>query len=592
MSRRSLLLVRAWPWLLALVVLAPVLAPGYVLSYDMVAVPDLALRPDFLGLGSSLPRAVPSDAVVAVLDELVPGSVLQKTVLVSALVAAGAGARRLAPSEDPVAQLVATTVYVWSPLVAERLVIGHWPLLVTYAVLPWIVVASRRVRSGDSGPAPVVLLVAAGSLSAAGGVLVTLFAVICLAGRQRVRQTVLVVLAAAAVNAPWWVAGLLQSAAAVSDPGGVAVFAARGEGGLPVWLTVLTTGGIWNADAVPTSRTGWPAVASLVVLAGLAVLGGRRLLRLHDTMLRPLTVAAAAGVVLALIGPWAPATLEWVVTQVPGGGLLRDGSRALVLAAPLLACLAASGARSVLDLLTHRTVRGTVASFLVLVPIALMPDLAWGVAGRLDPVSFPEEYAEARAALDERVAVTEGSPDVLVLPFTSYRAPGWNARRPTLDPLGRYLTPDYLASDTLVVSGRTVAGEDPRAREVADLLEADAVDGDDAPAQERLASELHGLGVAWVVVDREAQAAVGDAAPSARFPDDWLIHAGPRLLVWELPPEVAGDGAGAGTRDTSDVVMLAVAWVAGISVVAVAVVRAVAARPRSTPAGHRRRLSR
>ena len=48
--------VRLWPWVLAVLILAPALAPGYVLSYDMVFVPDLALRSDFLGLGTSLPR--------------------------------------------------------------------------------------------------------------------------------------------------------------------------------------------------------------------------------------------------------------------------------------------------------------------------------------------------------------------------------------------------------------------------------------------------------------------------------------------------------------------------------------------------------
>ena len=220
-SRRSLLLVRAWPWLLALLVLAPVLGPGYVLSYDMVAVPDLALRPDFLGLGSSLPRAVsrrtpwwPSSTSWS------PAPCCRRRCWSprSSLRAQGrVGWRR---AQDPLAQLVATTVYVWSPLVAERLVIGHWPLLVTYAVLPWIVVASRRVRSGDSGPAPVVLLVAAGSLSAAGGVLVTLFAVICVAGRAGGSgRPCWSSSPPRAVNAPWWVAGLLQSAAAVSDPG-------------------------------------------------------------------------------------------------------------------------------------------------------------------------------------------------------------------------------------------------------------------------------------------------------------------------------------------------------------------------------------
>src|SRR5687767_12271875 len=85
----------AWALLLAGLLLGPALAPGYVLSYDMVWVPDLALRNDLLGLGSALPRAVPSDAVVAVLDELVPGMLLQKLVLLGSLVAAGAGGAAL-----------------------------------------------------------------------------------------------------------------------------------------------------------------------------------------------------------------------------------------------------------------------------------------------------------------------------------------------------------------------------------------------------------------------------------------------------------------------------------------------------------------
>src|SRR4051794_2819986 len=82
----------SWAVVLTVLLLGPALAPGYVLLRDMVWVPDLALRPDALGLGSALPRAVPSDAVVAVLDEVVPGMLLQKIVLAGALIAAGAGA--------------------------------------------------------------------------------------------------------------------------------------------------------------------------------------------------------------------------------------------------------------------------------------------------------------------------------------------------------------------------------------------------------------------------------------------------------------------------------------------------------------------
>src|ERR1700710_858587 len=105
----------------------PLLKPGFVLRYDMVFVPDLAFRSDFLGLGSGLPRAVPSDALVSLLDELVPGQVREKVLLLGALVLAGSGARRLVPSDNLTAQLAATSLYVWNPYVAERLGIGHWP---------------------------------------------------------------------------------------------------------------------------------------------------------------------------------------------------------------------------------------------------------------------------------------------------------------------------------------------------------------------------------------------------------------------------------------------------------------------------------
>ena len=61
--------VVVWALALALLVLGPALGYGFLLVRDMVWVPDLALRADALGLGSGLPRAVPSDAVVAVMDE-------------------------------------------------------------------------------------------------------------------------------------------------------------------------------------------------------------------------------------------------------------------------------------------------------------------------------------------------------------------------------------------------------------------------------------------------------------------------------------------------------------------------------------------
>ena len=164
---------------------------------------------------------------------------------------------------------------------------------------------------------------------------------------------------------------------------------------------------------------------------------------------------------------------------------------------------------------------------LVLAPLTLMPDAALGLSGRLDAVDFPDEYDAARRAVEQgRQAGREG--DVLSLPFTSYRRPGWNDDRRTLDPVGRYLPADYLASDTLVVSGTEVPGEDERAQRVARDL-ATLTGGD---LEQALASE----GIAWVVADLEtvdALAAEGLDAPGLGslpdLPDAEVLHRGALL---------------------------------------------------------------
>ena len=142
-----------WALALALLVLGPALGPGFLLVRDMVWVPDLALRADSLGLGSGLPRAVPSDAVVAVLDEVVPGMLLQKLVLVLALAAGGVGAARLLDRgpQALVVRLVAVTVYGWNALVAERLLMGA--LAAARRVRRAAVAARRGPSLAGRGPA-------------------------------------------------------------------------------------------------------------------------------------------------------------------------------------------------------------------------------------------------------------------------------------------------------------------------------------------------------------------------------------------------------------------------------------------------------
>lgn len=477
----------AWSALLAVLLLGGALGRGYVLSYDMVWVPDLALGRDALGTGTALPRAVPSDAVVAVLDELLGGVLLQKVVLLAPLVAAGAGAAALV-GRGTAARLVAASVAVWNPFVVERLAIGHWPVLVGYGVLPWVLLAATSWRTSGVLPARLPLLLLLGSLSATTG-LVSAVALLAGAGTRRVGRWAGMAVLVVVANLPWLAAGLLHAADATSSAVGADVFAPGHEGLLPAPLTFLSLGGIWNAGVVPATRTGALAVVATVVLLVAAAAGAARgWSRVAEAVRRPLVVCWAVGLGLTLATWAAPGVTGWLASTVPGAGLLRDGSRTLALAAPLTAVLAGRGAAVLLEHLPDAFSRAMIAFACVVAPVALMPDAALGLAGRLDAVDYPGSYAALAHALPD---LPPG--DAALLPFASYRAPAWNDGRPVLAPLGRYLPRRVVVEDQLVVDGRAIAGEDPRARSVRDAL--------GSPSPEGRAAALRAAGVRLLVVE-------------------------------------------------------------------------------------------
>ena len=484
---------------LALVVLGPALAPGFVLTYDMVFVPDLTLLPATWGEGSALPRAVPSDALVAVLDQVVPGALLQKAVLLASLTAAGAGAARLLASRPLWVRLAAVVLAVWNPYVAERLVIGQWVLLVGYAALSWVVVACAdwlRGRPGSAGR--VVLASAVAAVGATGGLLAAgAVAVVALwPGRPERRHAPLVLAGVAAVNAPWVLAGLAHAGAATGAAEGVSAFAPRSEHWAGALVTLLGGGGIWNAGVVPGSR-GAPMTPVLTAcLLALAVTGLVHAARCADTRVwvGPVAVWAGGAMLVACLTllPGGSVALSWLVESVPGGGLLRDGQKLVapfVLATAVLApCGAEALARG-----RRPVVASAVATAVLLVPVAALPDLAWGAQGRLSPVEYPRGWAQARA-----VVAADGRDSLVSLPFQSYRAFGWNASRPVLDPAGRYFPVPTVVDDTLVVAGTPVPGEVRRAARVGAALEA--------------GEPLADLGVRWLFVDRSTPGEVPAAA--------------------------------------------------------------------------------
>lgn len=536
---------------LALLIMGPLLGSGYLLLRDAVSTPRSYLTDSALGLGDAAPRAVPQDALLAVLSPVIDGGLIVKAILVVALWAAGYGAAVLARellSASIGAQLVAATVALWNPYVAERLVQGHWSLLAGYAALPWVALAAYRIRTDGTAGTWAGL---AGCLAAAGltptGALLAGVTALSLAGRRQFAGVLALLVAA---SLPWLTATVLSGAAGEpSDPAGIAAFAARGEPGLGTLGSLAGLGGIWNGDAVPGSRTTLLALIGTVLLLAVVATGVRSVISDGDDryVRRALVVLAALAILVPALGAtsWGMQALEWLVAHVPGAGLLRDTQKYVALAMPAYALCAAAGcgiiarrfstppmaattdsARRTVDPQPSQslaqpeigssttdiaddaalpgadfdrvpklstTVTGTVATILIALLMLPLLDLAWGVGGAMRPVHYPAGWQQVAGRMDD-------PGDVAVLPGGMFRKFRYSGKAPVLDPAPRLLPQDVLQTGELPVRGRTVAGEGARARAVESLL----LHGGSA-------RELADHGVGWVLLERGTPGPLGES---------------------------------------------------------------------------------
>jgi hypothetical protein len=513
----------AYSLTLAIVVTGPLLAPGYLLLRDAVSTPRSYLSDAALGLSDAAPRALPQDFAVALASHVLDGGMVVKALLVAGLWLAGWGSARLAvmvlPDAGGPGQFVAATLAVWNPYVAERLLQGHWSLLVGYGCLPWMAATVLRMRTSTSRPLWVEMCslafwVALAGVTPTGLMLAATVALVCSSapGRGLARKLCALTGVAVAVVAalPWLTAAAVSGSLSSSQADGVTAFAARAEPGLATLGSLASLGGIWNGDAVPGSRTTLFAVVAAVVLLIVVAAGLPVVVRTPVAV--PLLVLAFAAVVVPTVMATGPglAAVESTVRALPGLGVVRDAQKWVALAVPGYT-LAAAGA--VLTL--RRWLPGFAAAAVCgLALIATLPDLAWGVGGKVGAVRYPPGWAAAAAAIN-----ADPRP-VAVLPAGSMRNFPWAGAAPVLDPLPRWVRADVLTTGDLTISGRLVPGEGGRAREIERLL----ATGADHEALAR-------AGVGWLVVES------GDDVTVTRLGGDHAAarHRGLMLLthgVW------------------------------------------------------------
>jgi hypothetical protein len=445
--------------LVTALLLWPAFGRGVLLYRDFVTVPDPVLGPRALGTDGSPPRAVPLDAVTALLAPLVPSGVQQQVMLAASLLLAGVGVSVLLRRHGVAATVVAAALTTWSPYAGERLLLGQPPTLLAWSVLPWLVLAVRR-------PGPrltwlgLVLLAALPALLTPFGCVTTILAALLLAtagSPQRRPPRDLMALVGLGVTwcLPWLVPALTSGlgASTTSAPAsGAQAFSVRADGPAGV-VDLAGGGGIWADGATLASRgTGIALVASAVVLAlgGLGLSRGTAWTGASGQRARVLAGGALAGPPLLALGLSNGPGLDWfgAAQAVPGVALIRDTHRLLGVSALAGALLAGLGvAVLVRSLPAPAAAYRAKALGLVLCAVALAPLTSPDLLGRLHaayrPVSFPAGWVDA--------LTRTGPGATLVLPWQPLRVQDWAGEAPFLDPLALAVRGRVVAAHLLVV---------------------------------------------------------------------------------------------------------------------------------------------
>ncbi len=391
------------------------------------------------------------------------------------------------------------------------------------------------LRSAESSSWPSIFglafWIALAGLTPTGLILAAAVALTCVAatgtGLSRRRCAAIVLGDSTLAALPWLTAailGLSSTDRMWAHTPGIAAFAARAEPALGTVGSLASLGGIWNGDAVPDSRATYFTLVSAVVLLTLVAAGFLRLR--HSPSTRPLLVLG----VVSILTPAALATgpglavLHAIVEAVPSLGVLRDAQKWVALAMPGYTL---AGAGAVLTLRRWLGFSGPTGAPLVCCAALLLalPDLAWGVGGKLQSVHYPGDWAAVAGMINRAPA------EVAVLPADTMRRFTWSGPAPVLDPLPRWLRADVLTTGDLTVSGTTVLGEGDRARDVQRLLLAGA-DPD----------QLRGAGVGWLVVEEGTAGDMSAATETLeRLP---VAYRGRDLMLYRVGGDTAGASAG------------------------------------------------
>ena len=465
---------------LALLVMAPFLKPGFILTLDMVfapkiTIPAYASGPLYLFWG-----------VLHLLNFALSSAVIQKLILFGILFASGFGMHRFLQKIGP-RSLHATwqwgcyfggVLYMLNPFTYSRFMAGQFAVLLGYALTPFFVVALIRFCSRPSLRTTAWLvgwmsLIAIVSLHALGPMLIITLCLVSLNAfklyklrpwrRAIIKWGTWAVVGAIIVNSYWLVPtafGKGTTAEIISSFKTSDLHAfATDPGHLGVFGNVLALQGFWgegkNLFLTAADTYSWWLVP--IVLLWSIVLSGMLIsFRSRRSVTTAMLIIIGIGVVLA-VGSLAPVVgplNQWLVTHVPFFAGYREPQKFVGLIVFGYAYFGAVAIAWITNWAAEHNLAEhlhSVTAVMVLIPMLCSSLMMWGFHGQLRSTDYPVEWYAARDILAD--ACTKDS-KILNFPWHIYMRNDF-AGRVVASPAQKFFGPHIIASNDPEMDGAT-----------------------------------------------------------------------------------------------------------------------------------------
>lgn len=492
----------------ALMLLWPLLPPGFILTLDMVFAPHIS-EPDHITSSYAFYM------LLHILNSVVPADLLQKIMLVLLLSSSGIGmyqlVKYLALRPGEAAAMIASLAYMVNPFVYSRFMAGQFAVLLGYACLPFFIknflqlIANPTTKNAAwvAGWLTIIGVLSIHTLALCAVVIVVGVLAMTVQRRNIVAVllaslTAIVMFTAASF---YWLLPLVlgESTTAQAIRGFTnadqAAFVTVGNSLAEQLINIAGLQGFW-ADARALYVLPQQAVASWpVITVGIWLLVGygavvMRRRKADKTNIYVVAFSALAGAVLATT------LLSQLLASFPLAMGMREPHKFVGLVAVAFAIFIGSAGASLVShaakLYKDKRIAMAALGCVLLVPFAWTPTMLGGMYGQLQPRSYPSEWFTANDFLNADNSTFQA----LFLPWHGYQRFDFSGRI-IMNPAEKFFDKPMLASNELEFRGAAPTFPDQTKSYIAKTLLPQA------PNRRDLAEKLNDITIKYIVVAKE-----------------------------------------------------------------------------------------